>query len=193
MRELSCSVLLVHHTGVSTEAQHRARGSSAWRGALDIEVSIVPATSNTPMEIHQKKSKDAEVAVSLYAELHQVAIPGWLDEDNNQVTSAVLIQAGKPPKENKESKITGFIKLFENAWFASGCELIDGDPYISRSALKDKLINDGRKDRTVANDLNPSYDDKLIGALLLAEIITPVEHGWAVVDGVIASKMLLKR
>ena len=43
MREFNCSVILVHHTGVSDEAQHRARGSSAWRGALDIEVSIVPS------------------------------------------------------------------------------------------------------------------------------------------------------
>ena len=36
MMEFNCSVVLVHHTGVSDEAQHRARGSSAWRGALDI-------------------------------------------------------------------------------------------------------------------------------------------------------------
>jgi phage/plasmid primase-like uncharacterized protein len=43
MQEFACSVILVHHTGVSEEAQHRARGSSAWRGALDFEISIVPA------------------------------------------------------------------------------------------------------------------------------------------------------
>ena len=42
MKEFDCSVLLVHHTGVSEEAQHRARGSSAWRGALDVEISVVP-------------------------------------------------------------------------------------------------------------------------------------------------------
>lgn len=35
MAEFGCSVLLVHYTGVADEAQHRARGSSAWRGALD--------------------------------------------------------------------------------------------------------------------------------------------------------------
>ena len=39
-REFGCAVWLVHHTGVSEEAQHRARGSSAWKGALDNEVNI---------------------------------------------------------------------------------------------------------------------------------------------------------
>ena len=193
MREFSCSVLLVHHTGVSTEAQHRARGSSAWRGALDIEVSIVPGSPNSPMEIHQRKSKDAELAMPLYAELHQVAIPGWFDEDNNQVTSAVLVESNKPIKEKAESKLSGFIRLFENAWFASGCELFNDSPYLSRSALKDKLLSDGKKERTVANYLNASYDDKLIGALLLNEIIENHEHGWVVINDVIASAMMIKR
>jgi putative DNA primase/helicase len=90
MMEFDCSVILVHHTGVSDEAQHRARGSSAWRGALDIEISIVPGKEGIPMQIVQRKSKDAEMAETVHVELQQVAIPGWLDEDGQQVTSAVL-------------------------------------------------------------------------------------------------------
>jgi RecA-family ATPase len=50
MQEFNCSVILVHHTGVSEEAQHRARGSSAWRGALDIEISVVPGKKDVPMQ-----------------------------------------------------------------------------------------------------------------------------------------------
>ena len=80
MLEFSCTVILVHHTGVSEEAQHRARGSSAWRGALDIEISIVPSKPDKPMEIVQRKSKDAEMAQTVYVELEPVAIPGWLED-----------------------------------------------------------------------------------------------------------------
>jgi len=58
--EFGCAVILVHHTGVSNEAQHRARGSSAWRGALDIEISVIPSTDGKPMQLVQRKSKDAE-------------------------------------------------------------------------------------------------------------------------------------
>jgi hypothetical protein len=96
MREFSCSVLLVHHTGVADEAQHRARGSSAWKGALEIEISVVPAKGDTPIQIVQRKSKDAEEAEPVFANLQSVAINGWLDEDGEPVTSAVLVAAKAP-------------------------------------------------------------------------------------------------
>lgn len=190
MREFNCTVLLVHHTGVSTEAQHRARGSSAWRGALDIEISIIPATDTKPMEIHQRKSKDAEIPEPLFANLESVAIPGWFDEDGQPVTSAVLIQADKPIKQEKCSKLDEFKKTISNAWFESGADLNNGVPYLTRSALKDKLTKDGRRPRTIENDLNPSYTDKLIGALVNGNILEVCEHGWVVKDNVLLSAML---
>jgi putative DNA primase/helicase len=193
MMEFDCSVILVHHTGVSDEAQHRARGSSAWRGALDIEISIVPGKEGIPMQIVQRKSKDAEMAETVHVELQQVAIPGWLDEDGQQVTSAVIVQAQAPAPSKKNSKIDGHRKTFENAWWASGAEIRDGLPYVSRSALRDKLSADGRKPRTIENDLSAAYPDKLIGALILAEIISTFEHGWIVVDDVQSSAMMMRK
>src|SRR6056297_116862 len=98
-QEFGCSVLLVHHTGVSDEAQHRARGSSAWRGALDIEISVKPGTDSTPIEIIQRKSKDAEMAEIIYGELKSVTIDGWFDEDGEPVTSAVFNSTDMKPRE----------------------------------------------------------------------------------------------
>lgn len=193
MQEFDCSVILVHHTGVSEEAQHRARGSSAWRGALDIEISIVPGKDDQPMQIVQRKSKDAELAETVYVELQQVAIPGWRDEDNQPVTSAVIVQSQAPIAPKKESKLDSHRKTFENAWWGTGAEIREGLPYISRSALKDKLAADGRKPRTIENDLSAAYPDKLIGALILAEIISPLEHGWTVIDDVQSSAMMMRK
>jgi phage/plasmid primase-like uncharacterized protein len=193
MQEFNCSVILVHHTGVSDEAQHRARGSSAWRGALDIEISIVPGKEGVPMQIVQRKSKDAELAETIHVELQQVAIPGWRDEDDQQVTSAVIIQAEAPTAPKKESKLDVHRKTFENAWWGTGAEIREGFPYISRSALKDKLASDGRKPRTIENDLSAAYPEKLIGALILSEIISPLEHGWMVIDEVQASAMMMRK
>ena len=193
MMEFNCSVILVHHTGVSEEAQHRARGSSAWRGALDIEISIIPGKDDQPMQIVQRKSKDAEMAETVYVELQQVAIPGWRDEDDQQVTSAVIVQAQAPTAPKKESKLDAHRKTFENAWWGTGAEIREGLPYISRSALKDKLTADGRKPRTIENDLSAAYPDKLIGALILSEIISPLEHGWMVIDDVQSSAMMMRK
>jgi phage/plasmid primase-like uncharacterized protein len=194
MMEFNCTVILVHHTGVSDEAQHRARGSSAWRGALDIEISVIPGKDNQPMQLVQRKSKDAEMAEPVYLDLQQVTIPGWYDEDNHPVTSAITIEAEAPAAPaKKDSKIDGHRKTWENAWWASGAEVRDELPYLSRSALKDKLTQDGNAERTVRNMINPSYNDKLIGALLQADMIQNTEHGWVMVDEVQASTMMMRK
>ena len=190
IQEFSCSVILVHHTGVSSEAQHRARGSSAWRGALDIEISVVPGAT---IEIVQRKSKDAEEAESVFAELQSVSINGWLDEDNDPVTSAVLEQGQAPVKDKKDSPLAKHQKTFENAWWAAGAEDISGEPYLTRSALISKLESDGMAERTIKNMTNPSYNTKLIGALIQGNVIAKRENGWVVIDAVWASAMMINR
>ena len=194
MNEFGCSVILVHHTGVSEEAKHRARGSSAWRGALDIEISIVPGTDKVPMQIVQRKSKDAEMAPTVHVELQQVTIPGWKDEDDQPVTSAVVIQAEAPTHPKKDGKIDSHRKTFENAWWASGCEERNGLPYLSRSAMMDYLIEKLDVSETSAKQyIKPSAPGKPIADLLLAEIIEAFEHGWVVVNEAQASSMLIRK
>jgi len=195
MSEFQCSVILVHHTGVAEEAQHRARGSSAWRGALDIEISVVPGKDGVPMQIVQRKSKDAELAQPVHVELQQVTIPGWYDEDGQPVTSAVVVQAeAVDTASRKESKIEAHRKAFENAWWASGCEERDGRPYLSRSAmiayLTEKL---GLSEASARQYIKPSMPGKPIADLLMAEIIEPFEHGWIVVNEAHASSMLMRK
>jgi phage/plasmid primase-like uncharacterized protein len=189
MAEFACSVLLVHHTGVSDEAQHRARGSSAWRGALDIEISIVPGKDENPMSIVQRKSKDAELAEPVYAVLQSVEIPGWMDEDGQPVTSAIVSLTEAPVTAKKESKVDGLRKQFEAAWYGSGAEELDGAPYITRSALKAKLMADGCSEATADKKMKPGSADQLIGALLIAEIITPAGNGWVVSNEIHATAM----
>ncbi len=195
MREFSCAVLLVHHTGVSEEAQHRARGSSAWRGALDIEVSIVPSKNGSPMEIVQRKSKDAELAKTVYVRLEQVQIPGWKDEDDQPVTSAVIAQEDAPVSEKKSGgKIDSHRKTFENAWWSSGCEERNGLPYLSRSAMVDYLVQKMDVGEASARQyIKPSATGRPIADLLVAEIIEAFEHGWTVVDEAQASAMLIRK
>jgi phage/plasmid primase-like uncharacterized protein len=193
MGEFGCSVLLVHHTGVSDEAQHRARGSSAWRGALDIEISIVPGKDDHPMSIVQRKAKDSELAEPVYAELTSVTIPGWFDEDEQPVSSAVVSLTEAPVAPKKESKVAALRKQFEAAWYASGAEDKDGLPYVSRSALKAKLVADGCTELTAEKKMKPGYPDQLIGALIIAEIISPFADGWVISNKVDASALMLDK
>jgi phage/plasmid primase-like uncharacterized protein len=190
MNEFNCSVILVHHTGVSDEAQHRARGSSAWRGALDIEISIVPGKEDQPMQIVQRKSKDAEMAETVFVELQIVEIPGWIDEDEQPVTSAVLVESDAPIVDKKETANTQNRKLFERAWFSIACEKYDGHPYVSRSALLNFLISsNGFKVSQAEAMIKP--DGKLIGELLNSDLISPLKNGWIVVDNLWISALEL--
>jgi putative DNA primase/helicase len=193
-QEFGCSVLLVHHTGVSDEAQHRARGSSAWRGALDIEVSVTQPDKDGPIKIEPRKIKDGEEPEPLHCELERVNIPGWLDEDGEQVSSAVVtFVPGPPPRAKTDSKFEANRKLFEAAWWSAGAEMRDEMPYLSRSGLKLKLRENGVTEPMIEKILKPKQTSELIGSLLAAEIIRPLEHGWVVIAEAHASAMRMRR
>lgn len=194
MAEFECSVVLVHHTGVSEEAQHRARGSSAWKGALEIEISVVPAKGDAPMQLVQRKSKDAEEAKPVYANLQLVAINGWLDEDGEPVTSAVMVAAEAPPERQKVSKHSEDKRILQRAWHATGAEIRDGNPYVSKSAMLDFMeTNLGWSERMAKNKIDPTNLSGLILPLLTAEIIKPHEHGWVISCSETASAMTLTK
>lgn len=180
MAEFGCSVVLVHHTGVNEEAQHRARGSSAWRGALDIEISVIPGKDGGPMQVVQRKSKDAELCAPIFGELRQVTIAGWVDEDGQAVTSAVFEMAeAEAPREKIDSAVATARKTFEAAWWSSGCELRSGAPYVSRSALRESLKEKRWAESTIKQALKPS-GGKLVQILVDGDIIAPCDHGWIV-------------
>jgi len=195
MAEFNCSVILVHHTGVSEEAQHRARGSSAWRGALDIEISVIPAKGDKSIEIVQRKSKDAEMAQTVFVDLESVAIPNWFDEDGEPVTSAVVV-AGTAPVAKSTSTGTGF-SSFERAWFDSGAEVRNGAPYLTRSALVtygSKNGLEGTQTKRITNAIKPDLiSGSYIAPLIKAGLIEPHEFGWIVTDAVQISAMMLNK
>lgn len=117
--EFNCSVLLVHHTGNSEDAQKRARGSSAWRASLDIEISVkAPAQGGMTMTVEQLKNKDAELAANIFLERKVIPISGWVDCDGEQVTSLILRHGEKPKtdKPPKGTEPTETLKVCENIW-----------------------------------------------------------------------------
>jgi phage/plasmid primase-like uncharacterized protein len=192
MIEFGCTVILVHHTGVSEEAQHRARGSSAWRGALDIEISVVPGKEDRPIEIAQRKSKDAELAHSVWVELRKVDLDGWVDDDGEPVSSVVVVEAEAPAKAEKQSKVASFQKMFVSAWEATGKDVLEGCPYVSRAGLLNYLESDqGWPEGSAKQAVKPSETGRLIGSLLVSGVIEPKFSGWVVADEILASSMII--
>ena len=181
MAAFDAAVILVHHTGVSDEAQHRARGSSAWRGALDIEISVVPQEAGG-MHVVQRKSKDAELSEDLMAELVSVPIDGWLDEDGEQVSSAIVALTDRAPVRKDNAKAHQFQQTFRRAWEHGGCAWRDSSPYVSRHDLRSVFLMDGISEKAVRNYLNPNADNKPVGVLTQAGYIVATQDGWHLVQ-----------
>jgi phage/plasmid primase-like uncharacterized protein len=180
MAAFDCAVVLVHHTGVSDEAQHRARGSSAWRGALDIEVSVVPQ-DNGIMQVVQRKSKDAELAEDVTVELLQVPIAGWLDDDGEQVTSAIVEISHRQSHPKASAKAAAHQMVFRRAWEHGGMKWDKNFPYVSRDALREVFLIDGISEKAVRNYLNPNAGNKPVSALTQAGYVVAVEGGWSII------------
>lgn len=201
-REFGASVVLVHHTGVSEEAQHRARGSSAWRGALDIEISVIPGKDGGPVQLVQRKSKDAELSDPLSMRLTRTTIPGWVDDDGEPVTSAVAMHdpsgttgtnGTNSTEPRREKQLSQEIRRLGNAWRASGRETRSDAPYISRSGLIDYLVQrEGISPTSAKQYTQAGKPGRMISLLLTAEIVQAHEHGWIVRHESTAASMALQ-
>ena len=190
LQRYGCTVLLVHHTGVAEGAQGRARGSSAWRAALDVEISV--QVVNGVRVLEQTKNKDAQAAEPRAFEIEPVAIDGWKDEDGDQVFTAIASPAEVPSKQQPESKADSHRKLFAAAWNGTGAELVDGRPYVSRSGMLEFLTQSrGLSNGSAQAYVKPGRAGKPICDLLTARAIDVEEHGWIVVDREWADSLIL--
>lgn len=155
-RELSTSVWLVHHTGLADNAQDRARGSSAWRGALDVEIGLRPPSESAPGVIIQHKMKDAEQAMPIEFRLRKVPIAGWVDEAGDQVNGAVVEWLGEHEARTKDTPVHRAVRSYYEAWSKRSKELDSaGRPVLSASVWRAHLISEGASERTARNKTSP--------------------------------------
>lgn len=189
--KLNASVMIVHHTGNAADAQHRARGSSAWKGNMDAQIRV--GKKDGAIEVSCQKMKDAKEPDNLYGELEPVNL-GWVDEDGEPIIGAVFRLTDAPDEVQKKnnSKLADATKRFSEAWMRAGAEEVDGLPYLTRSGLMDYLVNnEGLSEATARTYCNPSKEGRLIYTLVTATIVRAHKHGWVVSDEHTASQFII--
>jgi len=178
------STLLVHHTGVSAEAQHRARGSSSWKGALEIEISI--KNDNGTLTISQMKAKDSNEAEDVFCELQEVGIEGWFDEDEEQVKSAVIISGVAPIKKEAPDQAW---KAFSDAFWSAG-EKTDEGPYLTKSAWEKALVTiSGKSEGSARKYVQTGFENGFAAKLISSGKIKAHKNGFLVIDPVLSSAL----
>lgn len=193
------TIVLVHHTGVSDGAQERARGSSAWKGALDSSILVSKPPKGTDIKVTCTKMKDAQRPEPLSGALTPVEL-GWTDDDGEPISGACFQfkepiegeEDSQPYDYNRESKITRYCKIFTNAWARTGYEVKDGAPYVSKSGMITHLIESTFVSRTTAQKYITA-DGRIICDMILAELIKPIDFGWVATDKALISQMNLSK
>lgn len=89
VREFSCAVLIIHHTGNAQENKDRGRGSSSLRGDVDNELKV-EAIGDT-IRIDQTKRKEGEKITGLILDRKEVTLPPeWNRKNGRPETTLVL-------------------------------------------------------------------------------------------------------
>lgn len=140
-RSIKTSVWLVHHTGLGEGARDRARGSSAWRGALDVEIGLRAPEGDDTGVIIMHKMKDAELSNPMQFKLKRVPINNWFDEDGDQVYGAVVEWLCEAKEKKKVTPLDKCISAFGRAFVAVG-DIEDGKARLSVDAWRDFIRED---------------------------------------------------
>lgn len=147
----NCCVYLVHHTGLAEDAQNRARGSSVFKGALDFQHMTVK--SNDVFCVSQTKVKRGKTQDPIYLQLEDHEIVGKLDEDGEEVFSAILVETDSKPKAEIPKKQQEDEELIIAAFVNAGFMYMD-KAFITRDKLVEQLIElKGTKRESIEKDI----------------------------------------
>lgn len=183
--------LVIHHSG--KDVAKGARGWSGIRAHIDTEIEISEnddgSGARSAVITKQRELPGKGEAITFGLKVVEVGLTKW----GKPSTTCVVETAQEASKAKRAPNHEVHVKTFQNAWYAVSGEVREGLPYLTRAGLRQRLEQDGRAARTIANDLNPAYDRNLIGGLILANFIRPHEHGWVVTDPGTVSQMLIAK
>jgi hypothetical protein len=186
------AILIIHHSGKDT-----ARGARGWSGIqahVDTEIEVTETEESRCAEITKQRELSSK-GDSIFFTLEIVEM--GQSKFGEVATTCVAVfdrDAQKADPKKGSSKKGRFMHTFQKAWIAAGMELNQGVPYLSRSAFADFLATTfGYTERTIKNQLNPAYDQNIIGYLLRYECIKAYGNGWLMNENeVISTSLLLK-
>lgn len=161
-----CGVLVIHHSGKDQE--RGARGSTALKGAVDAEYGCKKDNDGV-ITLKSSKMKDAEQPKDRHMKLQGVEL-NLFDEDNEAVTSAVVIQVEESEVVKPDSEQRNQYKT-ERLWSGSGKKVFidsvinneSGDfeevryPYVTRVDLEEFYLRENPKikPQTLRKKLKP--------------------------------------
>ena len=146
------------------------------------------------MRVWHRKVKDGKEQPPIFGQLVDVELSGWIDEDGEQVASAVFQQCDAGAvTEKREPETAKHLKLLRNCWEHGGCETEGNKPFIGRAAAIRYLCeHHGMTEGQAKAQIKPD-GSKMIGYLLTAQMVRATGHGWTLEDEAAAGMWLMSR
>lgn len=185
------AMMIIHHNG--KDAAKGSRGWSGIRAHIDTEIEVSEKDGIRSVSVTKQRELPGK-GETIYFKLEVIEM--GISKFGGTATTCVAIQdedASKSQPHKKPSKHDENTRLLERAWWASGAEEKDGQPYITRSALRDLLVSDGMSERTAKNKTEASRPEGLIAPMLNSGDLQTVGQGWIFTNSVQVSSMLLRK
>ena len=168
--ENNCTILLVHHTGISDEK--RGRGSSVFKGSLDTELRLSRAEDPEILLLDQTKNRlgrlmDAPIAFKL--EEHEISFEF---ESGDKVTSCVLKKVDNVSAVKKTTQDALDLEVLKVA-FKTVYKECPHQLVITKEQLKD-FATEQWKDKgsaEISRQINPNQETRWLGRLIKAGIV----------------------
>lgn len=193
--KFNTTVILVHHTGLGEGAQARARGSSAWKGAMDFEYNVKKDAD--VLTFSCRKMKDAEEHFPIVFDFDMVTLHGIKYDNGDSVTSRILCHNAdrKPPKtpspaeekrKDNDREMSLARNLIMDVWNVEKLQK-EGRCFFKQKVFIQFLIENMGKTPTEARnmtriDQERRWMSKIVKAGLLEKILLDGGPAYQVVD-----------
>lgn len=132
------NVTLIHHTGVDPLAQGRPRGSSGWRGNMDM-MKLIASSGDSIIKMRTTKTKDGDNSLEMCFK-KRIVETGDLRKDGSPITTLVLDDASPEDADDAERSSVSDSQHFALQTFREAAETrgqLDGDGRFAGVALDD--------------------------------------------------------
>ena len=177
--EFNCTVILVHHTGLSEGTQERARGSSAWRGAMDFEYNV--RKNGEKLVMSCKKMKEGEEFKPIIFDFPTVELEGIFKKTGEVVTTKLvaLCKDQEPPKpknkDGKDGKLAENTQLAQSIWREGGAKIENGRAYFYTKDVIFYAETFLEYSKEKARHMTKTAPNKFIGSLIEGGVLEKLQ------------------
>lgn len=171
------ALLVIHHSG-----KNKAAGARGWSGIqahISTEIEVTEENGIRMAEVTKQRELPSK-GTAIYFDLD--VVPMGIGKFGNEVTTCIAVPDERPHEPKRSATLKKYMKVVTNAWASKSGEFVHDMPYLSRSALRDYMVeNDTYAKGSIKNYMSAEATSGPVVGLLESGDIREHEHGFLIV------------